>query len=136
VIVFVTVCTAARKMILARDEIRELLCRVWTRANGWCVGRYVVMPDHVHLFCAPATVNAPPLDRWVAFWKSRASQQWPRPDEHPIWQKSFWDIQLRRGESYEAKWEYVRANPVRHGLAAQPQNWPYQGQQHVLEWHD
>jgi len=43
----------------------------------------------------------------------------------PVWQKSFWDVQLRRGKSYDAKWEYVRANPVWHGLVSQPEDWPY-----------
>jgi REP element-mobilizing transposase RayT len=34
------------------------------------------------------------------------------------WQSDFWDRTLRSDESYAEKWEYVRLNPVRHGLAS------------------
>ncbi|MCX7916496.1 MAG: hypothetical protein N3A53_09385, partial [Verrucomicrobiae bacterium] len=57
-----------------------------------------------------------------------------RPRE--LWQRDFWDTQLRRGESYSAKWEYVRYNPVRAGLVSDPADWPYQGELNILEWHD
>ena len=40
-----------------------------------------------------------------------------RPNDRPIWQRHFWDTQLRRGESYDQKWDYVMQNPVRAGLA-------------------
>ncbi len=95
----------------------------WSAADHWVVGRYVVMPDHIHLFCAPARQEALELKRWVHFWKSYASRHWPAPSEHPIWQTDFWDSQLRSADSYEGKWEYVWNNPVRHGLVvrgAQP----------------
>jgi putative transposase len=136
IIVFVTVCTDHRKPILARDDIHRLLLESWRAADAWLVGRYVVMPDHIHLFCAPNTVEPVPLEKWVRFWKSHASRHWPRPVEQPVWQKSFWDTQLRRGEGYASKWEYVRHNPVRHGLVSRPEDWLYQGELNVLEWHD
>lgn len=47
-----------------------------------------------------------------------------------------WDTQLRAGESYDAKWEYVRQNGVRHGLATAANEWPYQGELNILQWHD
>ena len=33
----------------------------------------------------------------------------------------------RNDESYAGKWGYVRENPVRKGLAARWEDWPYQG---------
>ncbi len=77
-----------------------------------------------------------PLRKWVQYWKALASREWPRAEEQPIWQNDVWDTQLRRGESYSAKWEYVRNNPVRHLLAASAEDWPYQGELQVLPWHD
>ena len=52
---FITVCTHARKSVLATSAIHEVLRREWASArqgHGWLVGRYVVMPDHAHFFCA------------------------------------------------------------------------------------
>jgi REP element-mobilizing transposase RayT len=52
-IVFLTVCTSHRRPLLANEAAHEVLRTVWTKAAadyGWYVGRYVLMPDHVHLF--------------------------------------------------------------------------------------
>ena len=46
----------------------------------------------------------------------------------PIWQRGFFDHLLRSAESYGQKWNYVRENPVRAGLVAQPEDWPYAGE--------
>ena len=61
VIIFVTVCTKDRKRILARPDVHHLLQEVWAEAREWLVGRYVLMPDHIHLFCAPGVPDARPL---------------------------------------------------------------------------
>ena len=133
-IIFLTVCTQDRKRILASDDIVALLLDSWREATSWMVGRFIVMPDHLHLFCAPAENLARPVNQWVRFWKTLASRRWPRPDEQPIWQLDFWDTQLRCGTHYDEKWEYVRQNPVRGGLVSEPDAWPYQGELNELRW--
>ena len=64
------------------------------------------------------------------------AQQRVPPRNPPLWQRDCWDRQLRTGESYTQKWEYVRNNPVRKGLVANADDWPYQGELNVLEWHE
>ena len=54
----------------------------------------------------------------------------------PLFQRDCWDRQLRTGESYAQKWMYVRNNPVRKGLVANADDWPYQGRMNILEWHE
>jgi putative transposase len=44
------------------------------------------------------------------------------------WRQGFFDHLIRHGESYAEKWEYVRQNPVRAGLAKDPDEWPWQGE--------
>jgi REP element-mobilizing transposase RayT len=131
-IVFLTVCTDKRKSILANSEVHDLILNAWRHAGSWMVGRYVIMPDHIHLFCAPARTDSPELKRWIQYWKAISSIKWPRQHEQPVWQKSFWDTQLRRGYSYSSKWEYVRRNPVRAGLCALSEDWPFQGEMEIL----
>jgi len=133
-IVFLTVCTKGRKPILARDDVMTLLCESWHSAESWMVGRYIMLPDHLHLFCGPGHNVVRPLGQWVRYWKTLASRQWPRPEEQPIWQLVFWDTQLRRGQHYDEKWEYVRLNPVRAGLVMSPEAWPFQGELNELRW--
>src|SRR6266571_4548941 len=68
-IIFLTVCTRCRKPLLANDEAARLIADSWRVANFWRVGRYVIMPDHIHLFCAPNTFPAQPLKKWIGFWE-------------------------------------------------------------------
>ena len=135
-IIFLTVCTKDRKPILARDDAHNVLLQAWRDADQWAVGKYVVMPDHVHMFCGPAKIEYSSLKKWVQYWKSLSSRHWPRRDDHPVWQIDCWDRQLRRDESYAAKWEYVAQNPVRHGLVAKADDWKYRGEVTTLRWHD
>ena len=64
---YVTVCADKRRPLLAKPDIVALLLDCWRKADHWLVGRYVIMPDHLHLFCAPAKLPVTPLKRWVRF---------------------------------------------------------------------
>ena len=130
-IVFVTVCTLGRHPWLASARVHDLLVQHWGDARAWLVGRYVILPDHIHLFAAPGEIDLP-LDNWVRYWKSLFSRSYNEPSCR--WESRFWDTRLRRGEDYDAKWEYVRNNPVRHGLVAAADDWPYQGDLNTLPW--
>jgi putative transposase len=134
IIIFLTVCTRARRPLLANDGAANLLRAAWSAANFWVIGRYVILPNHIHLFCAPNAHPAQPLKNWISFWKNHVTRSWPRRDEIPIWQPEYWDRQLRRGESYDQKWDYVENNPVRHGYVSRAEEWPYRGELNVLQW--
>ncbi len=178
VVVEVTVCTAGRAACLANQPLHRLLRRAWEAALHWRTGDYVIMPDHVHLFCSPGEWPPPSLKRWVAFWKSNVTRAiggfgplagpWrqivadgrgtveraPPPEElggprstaaesgdsegvdllrrqvahaGDLWQRDFWDTQMRDRATYDEKLSYVRMNPVRAGLAPEPVVWPYRG---------
>src|SRR5205823_13616071 len=51
---FVTFNAYRRQSFLAYDEVHETFCAFSTKAkeHDVAVGRYVIMPDHVHLFVA------------------------------------------------------------------------------------
>lgn len=112
--------------------MHELLLRAWSSAVDWRVGRYVLMPDHLHLFCAPSKYSVESLTRWVGYWKRLTTQA----SGAKLWQKNFWDTQLRRHENYAAKWEYVSQNPVRAGLVARAEDWEYRGELNLLLWRE
>jgi len=135
-VIFITMCVEKRRPLLARAEIVALLSDCWRQADHWLVGRWVVMPDHLHLFCAPATALAMPVVSWVRFWRSQVTRRWPYPEEKPIWQRDFFDRRLRSGESYQQKWLYLWENPIKAGIVSKPEDWPYQGERNVLAWRD
>ena len=76
-IVFLTVCTLHRAATLAQQIYHDALVQAWTQANAWFVGAYVIMPDHVHLFCAPRNEEIA-IEQWIAFWKRQFRRKlWP-----------------------------------------------------------
>ena len=99
------------------------------------IGRYVVMPDHVHFFAAPATEASKDLSSFIGKWKQRTQRRIRRSTMASFaWQPEFFDHLMRSSESYVEKWEYVRHNPVRAGLVANPEDWPYQAEIDRLAW--
>jgi REP element-mobilizing transposase RayT len=129
-IIFLTVCTKERRPLLASPEMHNHLREAWSDSSRWLVGRYMILPDHLHLFCSPLADCNIPLERWVAFWKNAVARKWKATQKTPetLWQKEFWDRRLRADESYNQKWDYVRNNPVRHGLCQKTEDWPHQGE--------
>jgi REP element-mobilizing transposase RayT len=135
IVIFLTVCTEKRKRILDNTSALCVLLEAWRDADAWLVGRYVLLPDHIHLSCAPVQRQIP-LTKWVKYWKSLASNRWLVREQQSIWQIDFWDTQLRQGESYAQKWDYVWRNPVRYGIVTSPEDWPFSGEMNPLMWHE
>jgi REP element-mobilizing transposase RayT len=90
------------------------------------------MPEHIHAFVGEGCLARYRLENWVAAWKSFVSRRWPDAYEKPIWQRSFWDRQIRSSDQYDQKWLYVRNNPVRRGLVENADDWPFQGAINIL----
>ena len=128
---FITTCTFHRRKILASAEVATILVSEWKAAHkrhGWLIGRYVIMPDHVHFFCS-AEPDPVTLEKLLQRWKEWTSKLMTRElgVRQPIWQEEFFDHVLRSEESYSQKWDYVRQNPVRAELIADADDWPWQG---------
>jgi REP element-mobilizing transposase RayT len=67
---FVTFCTHQRRALLARDDVHAAFILFAKRAERdfkVAVGRYVIMPDHVHLFVRGGQDFR--LGRWVGLLK-------------------------------------------------------------------
>ena len=133
---FVTASTYRRKALLATHAVHNAFMRFSQRAydeHGIAVGRYVIMPDHIHLFvCGPDDFE---LGRWMGTLKQCLEKVAIAPAspagrrlQKAIWQRRFFDNVLRNEESYAQKWEYVRDNPLRAGLVDSADDWPYAGE--------
>src|SRR5438045_7255093 len=83
--ILLTVCTHRRQRILATKESTRLIAKAWQAATFWLVGRYVVLPDHLHLFCAPNRFPAEPLRNWIGCWRNHVTRAWSNRSELPLW---------------------------------------------------
>lgn len=132
---FITFCVQHRRPILNCESVHEsflIFCRVSPQSSSVFVGRYVIMPDHVHLFVTAEDSTA--LQKWVASLKRHMN--WclnENGNAPPFWQQGFFDHVLRSGEPYSEKWRYVEQNPVRAGLVATAEDWPFAGELERLE---
>jgi putative transposase len=140
---FLTLCTEDRKCILARDEIHNAFVRFSKVAadRGVFVGKYVIMPDHLHLFVRISVAavcdrhpeqprgREHPLSMWVKSLKNSLSKEMRILSiPAPHWQKTFFDHILRSEESYIQKAQYMSENPVRAGLVQHAAQWKYSGE--------
>jgi REP element-mobilizing transposase RayT len=124
---FVTLCTNDRRKTLANAAVCSAAIEYGRRGleRGFVLSRYVIMPDHIHLFITGADDFN--LGVWVRGLK-RVVAAAVSGVRGGLWQRGFFDHLIRSSESYSEKWNYVRDNPVRAGLASHAEEWPYQSE--------
>jgi REP element-mobilizing transposase RayT len=139
----VTFNTLLRRPLLARDAVHAAFREYAERGLAFNVatGRFVLMPDHVHVFVRIGRDMT--LRRWESGLKQRLGKVLvtlgheattiPGAKIKSFWQPGFFDHLLRHDESYAEKWDYVWQNPVRSGLVTRPEDWPYQGEIHRID---
>ena len=123
---YVTFNTYERRRILAVSSVHASLLTFFRRGGlrAISVGRYVLMPDHLHVFVQGD--HEFDLSQWVRMLKRTLSRA--ILDRPPHWQPGFFDHLIRSSQSYASKWEYVRENPVQARLVARWDEWPFQGE--------
>jgi len=123
---FVTFCTKDRRKLLANEQVHSVLIKYGKAGaeRGCALGRYVIMPDHIHLFVSGA------LNFDLGFWIRGLKRVVAAAvtGGRGIWQRGFFDHVIRNSESYSQKWDYVRENPVRASLVLTADQWPFQGE--------
>jgi putative transposase len=90
------------------------------------------MPEHIHLFvCGPDNFV---LGRWIGSLKQALTKSITcGRGGRPIWQRVSLITFCETMKSYSQKWDYVRENPVRAGLVANVDDWPYSGEIVIID---
>ena len=124
---FLTLCTLNRRPILASDTVHARVRQFFFKSAAhydWWAGRYVLMPDHLHVFARPG-LAAVTLGAWIKALKACVA------DRQFKWQTGYFDHVLRSHESQSEKWEYIRRNPERAELVKDVRDWPFAGE---IDW--
>ena len=66
--------------------------------------------------------------------RRRALRGWRRPDQAWEWQRRAFHHRMRDRIEYEEKLAYVRENPWRKNLVMNPDDGPFQGRVHDVQW--
>ena len=133
---FFTVNLANRSSRLLTDHIdwlRDSVRKV-RHAHPFEIVAMVVLPDHLHaIWTLPSGDRDYPL-RWSlikAGFSRRLEKTDPisavrrRKRERGIWQRRYWEHQLRDDGDLARHVDYIHLNPVKHGHAGTPVDWPY-----------
>ena len=139
---FITFSCFRRRPYLSTGAAMELFEDALERVRLrylFAVAGYVVMPEHVHLL-----VNEPGrglLSRAVQALKLSVSM---RSRERPFWQAHSYDFNVSTHEKFVQKLRYIHRNPgspahefcalgwnpVKRGLVAKPEDWPWSSYRH------
>jgi REP element-mobilizing transposase RayT len=125
---FITTRTAGQRPILTDRENAQIVVDGlnWLREQDriWLLG-YVVMPDHVHVVMVMRGEHRLPMA--MRTWKGVTSRHISRRTgiRAPIWQDGYYDHMVRNDEDLRECLAYLHYNPVRRGLARNPEEYEF-----------
>ena len=133
---FFTVALANRKTALLVEHIDTLrhAFRLIRKRHPFEIVAMAVMPEHLHTVWQMPQGDADFALRWAliksAFSRSIPKHEYIRPSheskrERGIWQRRYWEHLIRDDEDLERHVNYIHYNPVKHGHATSPWDWPH-----------
>lgn len=123
--------TAPHAIETLRNAFRYTMLR-----NPFIIVASVILPDHMHFIWTLPPENSDYSIRWRLI-KSHFTRHWCPKDsisenvsragkgEKDVWQRRFWEHQMRDELDLIRHVEYIHYNPVKHGLVSSPGEWEY-----------
>ena len=138
---FFTVVTYRRQTFLCdlqvRNALRKAIHKVQTQ-YPFKIDAWVLLPDHMHTIWTLPENDANFSLRWQLIKRyvtRECGADLNRPEwlnaskikhqEATLWQRRFWEHQIRDDSDYQTHMDYCHFNPVKHGLVKRVQDWPY-----------
>ena len=138
---FFTVVTHKRNKILVSNLARKMLKESFERArtkNYFETIAFCLLPEHLHCIWKLPDGDSDYSTRWalikkgftinyLKFGGTECSQSDSRLKHRHrgIWQKRFWEHQIRDEKDLQKHIDYIHYNPVKHGLARDVADWKW-----------
>jgi putative transposase len=81
------------------------------------------MPEHVHLLVGEPKVSS--LATALQVLKQQTSRKLKRSGGVQFWQRRYYDFNVHNELKRVEKLRYMHRNPVKRGLVARPEDWPW-----------
>ena len=133
---FFTVTLADRRsqlLVEQIDRLRAVYASVQQKYPFETVA-ICILPEHLHAIWTMPPDDADYSTRWNLI-KGNFSRGLPaaatrtaskiRQREKGIWQRRFWEHQIRDEDDFQHHADYVHFNPVKHGLVKRAAEWEY-----------
>ena len=88
---------------------------------------FVFLPDHAHLLIKPAdgvTLDQIMHDLFNTFEHDHREMM-GIPSSAPVWQRSYRKVRVHEIDEFADRLDFIHYNPVDHGLAERPEEWPH-----------
>ena len=136
---FFTVVTFNRQHLFKSEPTIQLLRESFHTVKQrypFDIDAIVILPDHLHCIWTLPDGDAGFSTRWrliksyfsrrcPADFKRKPSSSRIKKKEQAVWQRRFWEHQIRNEKDFTQHVNYIHYNPVSHGLVAAPISWPY-----------
>ena len=137
--IFFNLVMDRRRPVLASNEAVDVLRNAFRsvrQSHPFEIDAIVVLPDHLHCIWTLALDDPDFSTRWrlIKTWFSKhcpdtfrrtSDAARLRKGEQALWQHRYWDHQIRDETDFSRHVDYIHYNPVKHGLAQSPLDWPY-----------
>ncbi|MGE5114160.1 MAG: REP-associated tyrosine transposase [Acidobacteriaceae bacterium] len=115
-----------------------LLCEIFLqclertrRSYQFRVYGYVVMPEHIHLLISePETELLATAIQALKIASAARARHYREVQETPLWQKRYFDHNVRSHASFETLLRYIHRNPVKRRLVIRPEDWKWSSFRH------
>ena len=138
---FFTVVAHRRRSIFCNPSVRSTLSqaiRFVRDIRPFMIDAWILLPDHMHCIWTLPDGDTDYSTRWATIKRyvstssaralhdtalSNSSRRKKR--ESTIWQRRFWEHQIRDEDDFERHMDYIHFNPVKHGYVEHVADWPY-----------
>ena len=126
-----------RHIRLLRESVAKEKQRRPFKVIAW-----VILPEHMHWLWKLPEHDCDFATRWRRI-KTDFSLAIPKVEslsavhikrgERGIWQRRYWEYQIRDEKDLFAHIEYIHTNPVKHGYVEDASDWPHSSVHHYYE---
>lgn len=145
---FFTVVTYQRQTLFQHPETVALLRQAfWTvkQKHPFTIDAIVVLPDHLHCIWTLPPDDADFSKRWRLIkseftrycpdsFRQQRSAARQHKGEQAVWQRRFWEHQIRDETDFVRHVDYIHYNPVGHELVKAPKDWAYSSFHRAVRW--
>ncbi len=141
---FFTVVTFERRPYFADPanvaHLREAFRKV-KAARPFQIEAVVILPDHLHCLWRLPEGDDDYSGRWREIKKAASrhiASAINARGERQVWQRRFWEHAIRDEADWQRRMDYIHYNPVKHGLATRPADWPWSSFARAVErgWYE
>jgi putative transposase len=123
-----------RRLLVEHIDALRTAFRDTRVARPFDVLAVVILPDHLHCVWTLPEGDADNANRWAQI-KSGFSRRLPRDEwvsvsrlarrERGIWQRRYWERQVRDESDLRRHIDYIHFNPIKHGHVSRLADWPH-----------